>query len=140
MDNWNKFKSFIYISLFFTTSLVKLFVVTVQIFVYQILFTIVFFLEGGKTTLTKPFIFWNESTFLKKAHIGNERSFWNLFWSKKNIKLYNPKLITVGIIRGSRLKSRATEPARRRCQHYTAAVSPSLSHFMIFVSSIFFLC
>ena len=102
----------LYISLFFTTSLVKLFVVTVQIFVYQFLFTIVFFLEGGKTTLTKPFIFWNESTFLKKAHIGNERSFWNLFWSKKNIKLYNPKLITVGIIRGSRLKSRATEPAK----------------------------
>ena len=40
----------------FTTSSVKLFVVTVQIFVSKFLFTIVFF-QKGKTTLAKPFTF-----------------------------------------------------------------------------------
>ena len=46
LDNCNKFKSFIYISLFFdTTSSVKLFEVTVQIFVYKLCFS-----EKGKNT------------------------------------------------------------------------------------------
>ena len=42
---------------FLTTSSVKLLVVTVQIFVYKVLFTIVFF-GKRKKTLTKPFTFW----------------------------------------------------------------------------------
>ena len=41
---------------YFKTSSVKLFVVTVQIFVYKFLFTIVFF-GKRKKTLTKPFSF-----------------------------------------------------------------------------------
>ena len=70
LDNWNKFKSFIYISLFFnTTSSVKLFVVIVQIFVYKCLFTIVFF-GKRKKTVTKPFTFW------KWKHISKWITFW----------------------------------------------------------------
>ena len=50
----------------FTTLSVKLFVVTVQIFVYKSLFTIVFF---GKKNSQKPFIFWKWKHLLKKNHI-----------------------------------------------------------------------
>ena len=82
----------------FTTSSVKLFVVTVQIFVYKFLFTIVFSLEKGKTTLTKPFTFLKWKHILKTNHISemkahsethfeNENMFdnWNKF---KSLLLY----------------------------------------------------
>ena len=75
LDNWNKFKSFIYISLFFnTTSSVKQFVVTVQIFVYKCLFTIVFFLEKGKKHSQ------NLSHFWKYSHFENESAFQITHW------------------------------------------------------------
>jgi len=61
---------------FITTLSVKLFVVTLQIFVYNSENS-----EKGKTTLTKPFTFWKWKHIAKKNHIlENESSFWNPFW------------------------------------------------------------
>ena len=51
-----KLKALYIFRCFFTTSSVKLFVVTVQIFVYKFLFTIVFFGKNKKTR-TKTFTF-----------------------------------------------------------------------------------
>ena len=63
---------------FFTTSSVKLFVVTVQIFVYKFLFTIVFFAKGKNTHETFH-ILKMKTLFEKEPHFGNENSFPNPF-------------------------------------------------------------
>ena len=68
---------------------------TVQIFVYKFLFTIVFF-GKRKKTLTKPLTFWKWKHISKKNHIlemkvhskthfGNESSFQNPFWKWKHV-------------------------------------------------------
>ena len=63
---------YIYISLFFTTSSVKLFVVTVQIFVYKYLFTIVFFGKNKNNTHETFHILKMKANFEKETHFGNE--------------------------------------------------------------------
>ena len=60
----------------FTTSSGKLFVVTVQIFVYKFLFTIVFV---GKQYSRNLSHFENENAF------GNKSSFWNPFWKCRHV-------------------------------------------------------
>ena len=73
----DRFKSFLYISLFInTTSSVKLFVATAQIFAYKFLFTIVFF----KKNTHAPFhILKMKTHFKKEPHFENESKFQNAF-------------------------------------------------------------
>ena len=74
-------KSFIYILSFFnTTSSVKLFEVTVEIFVYKLLFTVVLFRKSKKTTTHETFhILKMKTHFKKNPHFENESSFGNPF-------------------------------------------------------------
>ena len=85
LDTWNKFKSSIYISLFFTTLSVKLFVVTVQIFVYKFLYTIVFFGERKIKPHKIIHILKMKTTFEKDPHFENENTFRKrtTFWESK---------------------------------------------------------
>ena len=59
---------------FFTTSSVKLFVVTVQIFVYKFLYTIEIFGKRKKTHQTFH-ILKMKTPFEKEPHFGNENTF-----------------------------------------------------------------
>ena len=57
---------------FFTTSSVKLFVVTIQIFVYKFLFTIVFVGKRKNNTQETFHILKMKAHFKKEPHFGNE--------------------------------------------------------------------
>ena len=64
LDNWNKFKSFIYISLFVHNLVSKEAICSeCTDFCLQLCFS-----EKGKTTLTKPFTFWKWTRISKKNH------------------------------------------------------------------------
>jgi hypothetical protein len=62
---------------FFATSLVKLFVVTVHISVYNFLFRIVFFGKRKNNTHETFHILKMKAHFETETHFGNESSFWN---------------------------------------------------------------
>ena len=64
---------------YFTTSSVKQFVVTVQIFVYRFLFTIVFFGKRKNNTHKIFHILKMKAYFEKEQHFENESSFRNPF-------------------------------------------------------------
>ena len=76
LDNWNKFESFLYILSFFE--------VTVQVFDYKLLLTIVFFGKRKKNV--------RKTHFKKEPHFENQSSFQNSFWKCK-VPTNNHKLI-----------------------------------------------
>ena len=104
IDSWQLkqiIKLYIYFLTFNTISSVKLFVVTVQIFVYKLLFTIVFFGKKNKNSwktshnFSKVTTFWKWKHLSKKNHVlkmktplekephfENGSSFRNVFWNE----------------------------------------------------------
>ena len=90
LDSWQLeqiYKFYIFF-IFFTISSVKLFVTTVQIFVYKFLFTIVFFGIKKKKHVGNLSHFKTETHFVKKAHSETNFENENMFWGKwKEINL-----------------------------------------------------
>ena len=75
---------------YFTTSSVKQFVVTVQIFVYRFLFTIVFF-GKRKKPLTKSFTFWKWKHISKKNHILETKAHFKTHFENENVFIFKIK-------------------------------------------------